>query len=66
MWTRIDPRRTPLRRWKTRSGVSWRELSRRTDVSYRTILRVAAGKPCSAKIAKRLSRATRIRLEDLI
>jgi hypothetical protein len=58
---------TPLRRWRDRTNGSFRALAVETTISYRQIMRIAAGqqKP-SADDALALNKATKIPLEELL
>lgn len=61
---RLSP--TPLRRWRQRSGKTFRELADETGISLRTIMRLASGAQPRAQIAMKLAKATGIPLSDLV
>lgn len=60
MSARTDPRlpETPLRAWRKSSGKSYAQLAREVGCGRRTILRIAAGRPATARVALALGRAT--------
>lgn len=57
---------TPLRRWRERSARDFAWLALQSRVSYRTIMRIAAGEKPSAANALAIHRVTRIPLDELL
>lgn len=57
---------TPLRRWRQRTGKSYRDLADETGISIRTIMRLASGAIPRGEVALKISRATGIPLAELL
>lgn len=53
-------RPTPLRRWRERREITYREIAVRTGLSERTVLRAAAGEAMDPASAAALERVTKI------
>jgi len=57
---------TPLRRWRLRTGKSYRWLARMTGLDLRTITRIAAGGASKSRTATVRHRYTGIPLRELL
>lgn len=57
---------TPLRAWRSKSGVSLCELARISGVAKRTVFRAATGAPCAPDVARKLSHATGLPIDAFL
>jgi transcriptional regulator with XRE-family HTH domain len=59
-------RPTPLRRWREKHDISYREIAARAELAERTVLRAAAGKPVDEASAAALERVTGIAAAEFV
>jgi len=57
---RVKRRKTPLRAWHKESPHTWQWLSGMTGLPLRTVMRVAAGYPCSGETALAIHEVTQV------